>query len=72
MTGVLLFGTKNNLSTQDNSVRIVMFAPTGDHSQKPEAVYELIESKSPGPYLEMFARSKRGGWTAYGDEVDTT
>jgi len=48
----------------------VMFAPTGDHSEKPEESYELIEARSHGPYLEMFARGKaRKGWTVWGDEA---
>jgi lambda repressor-like predicted transcriptional regulator len=39
-----------------------------EHSRKPDEQYALIESCSPGAYLEMFARHKRSGWTAWGDE----
>ena len=39
------------------------------HSEKPEASYELIESISPGPRLEVFARRKRGDWHVWGNEV---
>lgn len=39
------------------------------HSQKPEAVLDLIEQVSPGPYLEMFARRQRLGWDTWGDEA---
>tara|TARA_Y100000310_G_scaffold322772_1_gene382235 strand:+ start:908 stop:1261 length:354 start_codon:yes stop_codon:yes gene_type:complete len=42
----------------------------GRHSEKPPASYELIEARSKGPYLEMFARSERPGWTSWGNEVD--
>lgn len=41
----------------------------GRHSEKPPASYELIEKRSKGPYLEMFARSGRPGWTAWGNEI---
>ena len=41
------------------------------HSAKPDAVRELVELRSKGPYLEMFARSRRPGWTCWGNEVDT-
>jgi N6-adenosine-specific RNA methylase IME4 len=45
---------------------------TGDpkrHSQKPEESYRLVESVSPGPRLELFARTVRPGWSAWGNEV---
>jgi N6-adenosine-specific RNA methylase IME4 len=42
-----------------------------EHSRKPEAFYDLIERCSPGPYLELFARHKRPGWSQWGDELGT-
>jgi N6-adenosine-specific RNA methylase IME4 len=42
----------------------------GRHSAKPEEFYSLVERCSPGPYLEMFARERRMGWDAWGNEVD--
>ena len=39
------------------------------HSQKPEAAYKLVEERSLGPRLEMFARASREGWDSWGDEV---
>jgi N6-adenosine-specific RNA methylase IME4 len=44
--------------------------PRGRHSEKPEEFYRLVESVSPGPYLEMFACTRRRGWDAFGDEVE--
>ena len=41
-----------------------------EHSRKPEAFYELVESLCPAPRLEMFARQRRPGWTSWGLEVD--
>ena len=41
----------------------------GKHSEKPPAAYDLIEARSLGPYLEMFARSSRPGWTSWGNEI---
>ena len=40
------------------------------HSRKPDATYELIEARSKGPYLEMFARRELPGWTSWGNEVE--
>jgi N6-adenosine-specific RNA methylase IME4 len=38
------------------------------HSRKPEAFLDLVESVSPGPYLELFARRNRLGWDTWGNE----
>lgn len=45
--------------------------PRGRHSEKPEAFYQLVERLSPAPRLDMFARSRRLGWAAWGNEVDS-
>lgn len=41
-----------------------------EHSRKPDEFYEIVEDCSPGPYLEMFARGTRPGWTAWGDQSE--
>ena len=38
-----------------------------EHSAKPEAFLDWVESVSPGPYLEIFARRARFGWDYAGD-----
>lgn len=43
-------------------------AMQGEHSAKPERFYELVEAVSPGPYLELFARNTRPGWTSWGND----
>lgn len=40
------------------------------HSAKPEAFFDLVESLVRGPYVELFARRHRKGWTCIGDEVN--
>ncbi len=40
-----------------------------EHSQKPAAFYDMVETMSPGPYLDVFARKLRFHWDAWGDEV---
>lgn len=40
------------------------------HSAKPPEFFDLVETVSPGPYLELFARNNRPGWDAWGNEVD--
>ena len=46
-------------------------SPPRKHSRKPEEFYELIESISPEPRLELFARQRREGWDCWGNEVDS-
>lgn len=43
----------------------------GRHSQKPDEFFDLVERLSPAPRLEMFARRRRLGWDAWGDEIDS-
>jgi hypothetical protein len=51
------------------NVRSVFEAPVGRHSEKPEGFYDLVESLADGPYLELFARRVRPGWTCLGNEL---
>jgi N6-adenosine-specific RNA methylase IME4 len=46
-------------------------APPGRHSEKPEAVYEILERFSPAPRVELFARRARQGWDRWGLECAT-
>lgn len=41
-----------------------------EHSRKPDEQYPLIEACSPGPFLELFARGGRVGWTNWGNQAD--
>ena len=40
-----------------------------EHSRKPDEFISLIEACSPGPYIELFARGTRSGWTLWGDQA---
>lgn len=48
---------------------IGLLSPNLRHSRKPDSLYEYAESM-PGPYLEMFARRPRPGWSAFGNEIE--
>lgn len=41
-----------------------------EHSRKPDELYDVIEACSRGPFLEMFARDTRKGWTGWGNQAD--
>lgn len=40
--------------------------PRGAHSEKPSAFFDIVESVSPDPYVELFARAPRLGWDSWG------
>ncbi|MEA2902261.1 MAG: hypothetical protein QOH36_2148 [Actinomycetota bacterium] len=71
VTELVLFGVRGSLRTLAPGRRQVNLLATRkrEHSRKPEQLYDLVEACSPGPYLELFARYPRLGWTAWGDEV---
>lgn len=69
---LLLVGVKGNPTCTPESERVssIFSEPRGKHSQKPAAVYEWIERAFPElDKLEMYCRSPRKGWHAWGNEV---
>lgn len=73
VTELLLFGVKGRLRTLRPGRTQVNIISTRkqEHSRKPDNAYDIIESCSPGPFLELFARSRHRGWDQLGDEVDS-
>lgn len=69
MHEVCLIATRGRPPLLDRAVRSVFSAPLGEHSEKPDAFYDIVERMYPGPYAELFARRKRRGWMSYGDEI---
>lgn len=45
-------------------------AQAREHSRKPDEQYDRIETMFDGPYIELFARQRRKGWDAWGNQVD--
>jgi len=65
----VVFGVKGSLQLKRKNAGTLL--PAWDnarkHSAKPGEFLEFVESCSPGPYLEMFSRSKRHGWVMWGE-----
>jgi N6-adenosine-specific RNA methylase IME4 len=73
VTELILFGIKGkNARTLAPGRRQVNLLATRkrEHSRKPDEQYAIIETCSPGPYLELFARGARAGWTCWGNQAD--
>ena len=66
-----LLATRGKPRRQSAGVRKLIVAPRRAHSQKPEEAYGRIETLCTGPYLELFSRSQRDGWTCLGNEVQS-
>ncbi|MCX6964811.1 MAG: MT-A70 family methyltransferase [Verrucomicrobia bacterium] len=68
-TEQILFAVKGSQPLKRKDVGTLFTAPRGPngHSSKPVEFYDLVESCSPGPFLEMFSRHNREGWTAWGE-----
>jgi N6-adenosine-specific RNA methylase IME4 len=67
-----LFGVRGDaysVRTSDRTIASVVQADRGIHSKKPEEFMRMVQRRSQGPYLELFARSPRPGWVTWGDEV---
>jgi N6-adenosine-specific RNA methylase IME4 len=71
VTELVLFGVRGSLRTLPPGRSQVNMIETRkrEHSRKPDEQYELIEACSPGPFLEMFARYPREGWSTWGNEA---
>jgi N6-adenosine-specific RNA methylase IME4 len=64
-----LIGTRGDPSPGARNVRNLIDAPIREHSRKPDDIYAVCEALFDGPYLELFARQTRPGWTAWGNET---
>lgn len=73
VTELILFGVRGKnartLSPGRTQVNYIE-SRKREHSRKPDEQYSLIEECSPGPFLEMFSRGTRAGWTAWGNQAD--
>lgn len=66
---VCLLATKGKPERLARDVPQVLISPLMEHSRKPEEFHARIERLLPGPYLEVYARRERPGWTTWGNEI---
>jgi len=73
VTEILLFGTRGTKARtlkRGRSQPNIISTRKREHSRKPDEQYEIFESCSWAPYLEMFSRGKKEGWTCWGNQSD--
>lgn len=72
VTELCLFGTRGSGIRTRQRGRIqpnIVVSQKTMHSRKPSEMYEIIEECSYGPYIELFSRVRREGWTMWGNQA---
>jgi len=73
VTEIILFGVRGKnartLAPGRSQVNVIQTRKR-EHSRKPDEQYDIIEACSPGPYIELFGRGIRKGWTTWGNQAD--
>lgn len=67
---ICLLFTRGKPTRVSAAVRKLLIAPRREHSRKPDETHQRIEALVAGPYLELFAREPREGWTVWGNQTD--
>lgn len=72
VTELVLFGTRGCLRTREAGRRQtnIIVKQKREHSRKPDELYPIIEACSPGPHLELFARTAMPNWSQWGDGME--
>jgi N6-adenosine-specific RNA methylase IME4 len=73
VTELILFGVrgKNARTLAPGRSQVNFLASRKrEHSRKPDEQYEIMETCSPAPFLELFGRGTRNGWATWGNQAD--
>lgn len=66
---ICLLGRRGNAKRTAKDVLEPIISPVREHSRKPDEAYERAQRYAAGPYLELFSREERPGWTTWGNET---
>lgn len=66
----MLLGTRGSCPFLDRSQMSWVQEPRTKHSAKPESIRKMVETVSPGPYLELFGRRIAPGWVVWGNQIE--
>jgi N6-adenosine-specific RNA methylase IME4 len=67
---IVLLARRGSPKRISKNVREVILSPVREHSRKPDEMYRRVTEYCEGPYLDLFARQRREGWTSWGFEID--
>lgn len=66
---LVLLGKRGKATPADMGDFCGIVSENFHHSRKPANLYDYAEAQ-PGPYLEIFGRRTRPGWTTLGNDID--
>lgn len=66
---ICLLATRGAPTRLAADVHQVVISPIMEHSRKPDEFHDRIGRLVGGPYLELYARRERVGWTTWGNEI---
>lgn len=66
---ICLLARRGAPKRKSKSVRELIISPRRRHSEKPPETQERIEQFADGPYVDLFSRRSRAGWTSWGNEA---
>jgi N6-adenosine-specific RNA methylase IME4 len=64
-----LLATRGKPMRRAKDVKRLVVEKRREHSRKPDCVRERIERLVSGPYLELFSRETKAGWSCWGDQA---
>ena len=64
-----IVGTIGSPRIKSRSIRNLIVSPRRQHSRKPDQIFSDIEALWEGPYIDLFGRQQRAGWTVWGHEA---
>ncbi len=68
---ICLLGVTGTMPRLDAGVRQLVVEPRREHSRKPDRIADdIVRLFGDRPRIELFARTKRPGWEAWGNQVD--
>lgn len=65
----VLLGRRGNCRRNAKDIREIILSPVREHSRKPDEAYRRMARYCDGPRVELFARERRPGWRAWGDQA---
>jgi N6-adenosine-specific RNA methylase IME4 len=68
-TEMVLLARRGNCRRLRKDVRELILAPRREHSRKPDEFYRRVAAYCEGPFVDLFAREQRPGWSAWGDQT---
>lgn len=65
-----ILATRGKPKVLAHNIPELIISPREEYARKPKCVYVRIEHLYAGPYIELFSRNTRPGWTSWGNQTE--